>query len=586
MGGPGARSQEDDLGAQGRRLDHWTTSQDAVEALRARIAEVEDPETDAASRLLMAQVAHAKSSSFIALLDPAGCVLDVNPAALIAGGLDRGEVVGLPLWSTPWWLDGDPEAIAAVKQALEGVAEARLARFDVDVRIESAGRANGTMDLLMRPLRGRDGQVAYIVAEGRSVTDRKRVEQRLAFQNAELSALTQRLARVHDYRERLLGELSHDLRAPLQVVIARAEQVLHARPEAEVRSQVVNIRLAALGALEQINDMLEQVKADHGEAQLTLVDADLAAVVRTVTEQFEPLAGNREIELSVDVPENAPARFDVERLSRIVSNLLANALRHAPVGGQVAVRMTSGESAAAIIVADSGPGIPVEHRARVFGRFRSGLNGDGRSSGAGAGLGLAIVREFVELHGGGIDIDDAPEGGAQFTVTLPLTPPEGERIAPTLAQQVAAAQRTEFVRSHLEAEFAAEPVASPVPTVVIVERVPGRATTILSGIGENAVTCVAEDAAETQRLAVELRPEVVVVGTATGDMPATSLLRRLAADERLTKVRRVALAGEREEDPSPEALIAAGAQLVLPASAASELGGRLWAAATGLATRR
>jgi hypothetical protein len=91
---------------------------------------------------------------------------------------------------------------------------------------------------------------------------------------------------------------------------------------------------------------------------------------------------------------------------------------------------------------------------------------------------------------------------------------------------------------------------------------------------------VAEDALEALRLVVELRPTAIVVGTATGDMPPTSLLRRLAADHRLDGVRRVALAGEREEDPSPQSLIEAGAQLVLPAAAAEELGNRLWAAAT------
>ena len=115
---------------------------------------------------------------------------------------------------------------------------------------------------------------------------------------------------------------------------------------------------------------------------------------------------------------------------------------------------------------------------------------------------------------------------------------------------------------------------------MIVERVPGRADTILAGIDESTVTCVAEDALEALRLALELLPDAVVVGTATGDLSPTSLLRRLAASERLIGVRRIALAGEREEDPSPEALIAAGAQLVLPAVAAEELGGRLWAAAT------
>jgi PAS domain S-box-containing protein len=540
-----------------------------------------NPTEDPATRQLMAQVAHAKSSSFMALLDRSGQVLDVNPAALISGGLDRTEVVGLPLWATQWWANAVGEAAQTVKTAIDAAAEGRFTRFDVDVQIEGAGRTTGTLDLLLRPLRGRDGRVAFIIAEGRQITDRKRVEQRLGRQNAELSALTQRLARVHDYRERLLGDLSHDLRAPLQVVITRAEQVLRGAPEEALRLQLVNIRLAALSALEQINDMLEQVKADHGEARLTLVDADLAQAVKTVAEQFEPLAADRDIELAIEMPDGVSARFDVERVSRIVSNLLANAIRHTPFGGRVLCSVSAGDGAAMLTVADSGPGVPAQHRDRVFGRFRSGLDGDGRS-GAGAGLGLAIVREFVELHGGEISLGDSPDGGALFTVTLPLRPPEGERVPATLAQHAAAAQRTEFVRAKLEAELAGQATMPTVRTVVIVEHVPGRADAILQGIGDAAVTCVAEDALEALRLAVELRPDVVVVGTAIGDMPATSLLRRLAADERLVGVRRMALAGEREEDPLPEELITAGAQLVFPAAAAEELGGRLWAAATAV----
>ncbi len=562
------------------RLDHWRASLDVVEALRERMATIDGAQEDGVTRQLMAQVAHAKSSSFIALLDSTGHVLDVNPAALIVGGVDRAEVIGLPLWATPWWSELDASISASIKRAVDAASVGNFARFDVDARFHGAGEELGTLDLLLRPLRGRDGQVAFIVAEGRPVTDRKRVEQRLAQQNAELSALTERLARVHDYRERLLGELSHDLRAPLHVVITRAEQLLRSEPDDTVRVQVGNIRVAALGALEQINDMLEQVKADHGEARLALVDADLARAVRTVAESFEPLAADRGIALVLQTPPTLAARFDVERVSRIVSNLLANAIRHAPSGGSVRCTVAQREQHASLEVADSGPGVPAEHRDMVFGRFRSGLDGDGRSSGAGAGLGLAIVREFVELHGGEVSLGSAPEGGALFTVQLPLLPPDGPRITASLSQQAAAAQRTEYVRSHLAAELASERSKPPIRTVVIIERVPGRADAILAGIGEVAVTCVAEDALEALRLTIELRPDVVVVGTATGDMPATSLLRRLAADSRLAKVRRVALAGEREEDPSSEALINAGAQLVLPAAAAEELAGRLWTAAT------
>jgi PAS domain S-box-containing protein len=568
----------------GRRLDHWRSSLDAVEALRARMAESDDVQEDPVARQLMAHVAHAKSSSFIALMTANGHVLDVNPQALIAGGVDRAEVIGLPLWVTPWWAATEPADVRALERAVVSAAEGRFSRFDVDLLIEAGGRERGTLDLSLRPLRGQDGRVAFVVAEGRQITDRKRVEQRLAQQNAELSALTERLARVHDYRERLLGELSHDLRAPLQLVVTRADQVLRSEPDADLRRQVAGMRLAALDALEQVNDMLEQVKADHGERRLSLVDADLAQVVKTVAESFAPLAEARDIDLQVIAGgTSVPARFDVERMSRIVSNLLANAIRHAPEAGGVRCELRMHGGAARLEVADSGPGVPPEHRNKIFGRYRSGLSGDGRRRGAGAGLGLAIVREFVELHGGTVSLDEAPEGGALFAVELPLMPPNGRTVAPTLSQHAAAAQRTEYVRSHLEVELAGGPEPALVPTVLVVELAQERADAIAAGIGDGAVTCVTDDAVDGLRLALELRPEAIVVGTAVGDhtLP-TGLLQRLAADERLSGARRIALLGEREEDPSAEELVAAGAHAVLPASAAAEIG----AGELGLAVTR
>jgi PAS domain S-box-containing protein len=546
------------------RADHWTTSLSHVELLRARFAEVADPEHDDLTRGLMAQVAHEKSSSFIALLDRDGRLLDVNPAALIAGGADRSEVIGLPLWATTWWDGMGHDTMRLLQRSVVAAASGRFTRFDVDVNLLGSPEDRGTMDLILRPLRGRDGQVAFVIAEGLAITDRKRVEQRLERQNAELSALSERLARVHDYRERLLAELSHDLRAPLQVVITRVEQMLRGDPAEEARAQLVSIRVAALGALEQINDMLEQVKADHGQARLALADADLARVVQTVAEQFGPLAAEREVTLEVEALDRLPARFDVERMSRILSNLLANAVRYTPQGGSVLCSLGREDDVAVLSVADTGPGVPAERREKIFGRFVTG------AAETGTGLGLAIAREFVELHGGEITVGDAPGGGALFTVRIPLAPADGLRMPATIAMHAAAAQRTEFVRSQLESELAGALPAPPVPTLLIVERVPARAEIIVQGVEQRAVTCVVTDAAEAMRVAVELRPDAVVVGTVY-DMPATSFLRRLAADERLIGVHRVALVGEREEDPSAEALVTAGADLVLPAGDAQQL---------------
>src|SRR3954468_4308321 len=126
------------------RADHWTTSLRHVEALRARFAEADDPQQDPVTRGLMAQVAHEKSSSFIALLDRDGHLLDVNPAALIAGGVDRSEVIGLPLWATAWWDGVDTEITRSLQRALTAAAAGRYTRFDIDVRLDGSSEGRGT----------------------------------------------------------------------------------------------------------------------------------------------------------------------------------------------------------------------------------------------------------------------------------------------------------------------------------------------------------------------------------------------------------------------------------------------------------
>src|SRR3954453_19940587 len=373
------------------RLDPWRASMDAQSALQSRLDEVTDPEGDPEARRLMAQVALAKATSFIALLRPDGRLLDVTDAPLTSAGLDRHEVVGHLLWQTPWCRQSE-NVQADLRRAVELAAHGRFARFDVELMMGSGGTVSETVDLVLRPLRGADGRVAFILAEGRQVSDRKRAEERIARQNAELSVLTDRLARIHHFRERLLAELSHDLRAPLQIVLTRAERLPRHRRGGDVEDETQGIRLAALDALEQVDAMLEQVRSDHGEARLSLVDDDLAAGVRSVADQFETLATERQLTLAVETPDELISRFDPERISRVISNLIANALRFAPPGGVARLTLRDYRGPARVEVAYIGVGIPAEQRAVLFERFRTADNGSGRT---GTGLCLAIVKEFV-----------------------------------------------------------------------------------------------------------------------------------------------------------------------------------------------
>jgi signal transduction histidine kinase/CheY-like chemotaxis protein len=533
---------------------------DVQHALQARLDVVADPETDPEARRLMAQVALAKATSFIALLRADGRLLDVTDAPLTSAGLDRHEVIGHLLWQTPWCRHSD-DVQADLRRAVELAADGRLARFDVELMMGSGGTVSETVDLVLRPLRGADGRVAFIVAEGRQVSDRKRAEERIARQNAELSVLTDRLARIHHFRERLLAELSHDLRAPLQIVLTRAERLRRNRRGRALDAETQGIRLAALDALEQVDAMLEQVRRDHGEARLSLVDDDLGAIVRSVAEQFDALAHERQITLAVDVPEEFPSRFDPERMSRVISNLLANALRYAPPGGIARVSLKPAGESALLEVADSGVGVPADQRPVLFERFRTADNGDGRS---GTGLGLAIVKEFVQLHGGTVEVGEAPEGGALFSLLLPREPAASEPAPIRLSQQLAAARRTRYVKEHLAAELAG--TAPPpleelgLPSVLLVDSDPDRSDALADALQGRAGLFTAVEATEALRLATDLQPDMVVIGDLEGDITPTALLDRMAREWRLGGVLRVAIV-QRGGDPAVRtALLESGAQ--------------------------
>jgi signal transduction histidine kinase len=533
---------------------------DVQHALQARLDEVGDPEADPEARRLMAQVALAKATSFIALLRADGRLLDVTDAPLTSAGLDRHEVIGHLLWQTPWCRHS-LDVQADLRRAVELTADGRLSRLDVELMMGSGGTVSETVDLVLRPLRGADGRVAFIVAEGRQVSDRKRAEERIARQNAELSVLTDRLARIHHFRERLLAELSHDLRAPLQIVLTRAERLRRNRRGRALDAETQGIRLAALDALEQVDAMLEQVRRDHGEARLSLVDDDLGMIVRSVAEQFDALALERQITLVVDAPEVLQSRFDPERMSRVISNLLANALRFAPPGGSARVSLKQAGECALLEVADSGVGVPDEHRSVLFERFRTADNGDGRS---GTGLGLAIVEEFVQLHGGTVEISQAPEGGALFSVLLPLEPAASEPAPIRLSQQLAAARRTRYVKEHLAAELAG--TAPPpleelgLPSVLLVDSDPDRSGALSDSLQGRAGVFTASEATEALRLATDLQPDMVVIGDLEGDITPTALLDRMAREWRLAGVLRVAIV-QRGDDPAVRtSLLESGAQ--------------------------
>lgn len=225
--------------------------------------------------------------------------------------------------------------------------------------------------------------------------------------NAMVDDLAARLRRDR----RFAADVSHELRSPLQT-LANASSVLQRRaadldPRARAAAELVQDEVERFSAL--VADLLELARED---VPVDAVEADVAGLVREE-------AGRRGLPDDVLDLTGAPTSWCVEvrRLRGVVRNLLDNATQHG--GGVVGVRLAQEADQLVLEVDDAGPGVPVDERELVFDRFGRGRRSSSRRDGEGTGLGLSLVAAQVAAHGGGVEVDDRPGGGARFRVRLP-----------------------------------------------------------------------------------------------------------------------------------------------------------------------
>jgi signal transduction histidine kinase len=222
-------------------------------------------------------------------------------------------------------------------------------------------------------------------------------------------------AASRDEHLQLLADVGHELKSPLSIMLALCTRLETAgRLDGADAADVARIRANAYSMLRRVQDLMLMARLESPEPQLEAAVVDVAAIVRASVDGFASVAAERALELRVAVPEALPAVADEEKLVSVVSNLVANAIRHAAPGGMVRCSLIAAPGTLILEVADDGPGVPPEQRATIFERYHRG------TLSSGTGLGLAIVGEIAALHGGSVAVGDAPEGGALFTFELPL----------------------------------------------------------------------------------------------------------------------------------------------------------------------
>ena len=220
--------------------------------------------------------------------------------------------------------------------------------------------------------------------------------------------------------DELFSILSHELRAPLTTIKGSSRTLLRhgaALEPATARQLLQDIDQEADRLHRLVDNLLELARAGVGASALRTEPTALDVLLRRVVADATPRAGNRR--LRVRAPADLPhPSIDPVRIEQVVRNLVDNAVKFSPATGTIDIIAARQEGAIAITVKDDGPGVAPEYHDRVFERFfrveREGSNV------AGAGLGLAICKRFVELHGGRIELESRPGKGAAFRFTLPL----------------------------------------------------------------------------------------------------------------------------------------------------------------------
>jgi signal transduction histidine kinase/CheY-like chemotaxis protein len=223
-------------------------------------------------------------------------------------------------------------------------------------------------------------------------------------------------------KDEFLSTLSHELRTPLTAIMGWSHLLING--EVDPVKQQLAIETIARNANSQcqlIDDLLEVSRIITGKLRLDFAPCEITPVIESAADGIRPTAEAKSIKLQMQIePEVGTVFGDRERLQQVFWNLLANAVKFTPVGGVVNVNLRRVNSHVEISVTDSGAGIRPEFLPYVFDRFRQADGSTTRKHG-GLGLGLAIVRHLVELHGGFARADSGGEGkGAKFTITLPL----------------------------------------------------------------------------------------------------------------------------------------------------------------------
>ncbi len=336
-------------------------------------------------------------------------ITDANPSLADLLGYSVAELLGKELWQIGLFADA-----AASKRAVRALQSDGYLRYE-DLPLKTHDGRSIDVEFVSNVYS--QGERPLIQCHIREITERKRLEFELQQRNAELAA-------ADTAKDNFLAALSHELRSPLNIVLLWSQIIGRPGVSPEtLRTGIDIIEQSTHSQARLIEDLLDVHRISTGGVRLELDVVELVRLVRSVVESMKPSAAERDLRMTLECElASAPMSGDAARLQQVLRNLLGNAIKFTPRGGEIHIGVTRRDSFVDVAVSDTGSGIEPARLSQIFERFREPDPRTAAGS-SGLGLGLIIAQRLVELHGGSLSAASPGEGaGSTFTVSLPLLP--------------------------------------------------------------------------------------------------------------------------------------------------------------------
>lgn len=397
--------------------------------------------------------------------------------------------------------------------------------------------------------------------------NKQRVKQKqaeLAAQNAELTAQlkhaeAQKLRELDAIKSTFFANISHEFRTPLTLIISPVEQMINGTFKGDFGKYYQIIHRNAKRLLHLVNQLLDMSKLESGKLKLEASEGHLDQFVKAIAGSFESLAFRQLIDLKIVVPpDEVLCFFDRDKVEKILVNLISNAFKFTGEGGTIKIELLpfsendQSNEVCTIIISDTGIGIPAEQLPQLFDRFGSSRFSEVQS---GSGIGLALTRELVLLHGGDIQVESKEGEGTTFTFTLGVNRSffkndeiiQSKPVPAANSNEVFSDQVSRLSRDAIQPAFSSIYSSANQPVLLIAEDNPDVRTYIVDNLSDEYQIIEAENGKLAMDKALEHIPDLVISDVMMPEMDGTEFCKLLKSNEKTSHIPLIMLTARAEQ---------------------------------------